>query len=628
MDQLFHNTRDALRNMWMPGYPTEELVDDISVSRPLQFYHECCLLKGKLLVAQHDQSNGAGDGTTWQRELDQIGKRFQDLLAVGRRFDVPMRKHELQAIQFAVAEYRSLATCRAWKFQRANTMHVEKPSDLNAEHRQPDESDFPSDGKPGTGSHFKGDVALQLVDTLVAGDVSPEEQRQTLRRIDCVLMPVMFITYALQYMDKSCLTGAALFGILTDLDLIKLGYQGDKIVVDSSRYSYCSLIFYWGYLVGLLPGVFVWGCVTTCTVAVKSYEGLLAQRFFLGVAEAGLAPAFSLITVMWYRRREQPLRYAIWYSASGMGVLIGALLLYAIGQIKGPLEPWRYQFTIIGCVTAVWGILLFFILPDSPVTARFLPQRLKVVAIERLRYEQIGIENKTIKREQIREAFTDPKTYFYMVMVFALSLTNGASTGFGSIIVQSFGYPPLKTVLLLGGAGATLFVSLLLCGTGAVYIPHSRSIFGMVSCLPVIAGSVMVWKSDWSTKMTPLWGFYLTSIFATTVVMVLTLMAANTAGHTKKAVTSGLVWASYCASNGIAPLTVRTQEKDDHYPTAWKIILSMTSLSFVLLAVFRWYLLHLNKKKDQVKLVNHEEAARTAFMDMTDRANENFRYEA
>lgn len=74
MDQLFHNTRDALRNMWMPGYPTEELVDDISVSRPLQFYHECCLLKGKLLVAQHDQSNGAGDGTTWQRELDQIGK--------------------------------------------------------------------------------------------------------------------------------------------------------------------------------------------------------------------------------------------------------------------------------------------------------------------------------------------------------------------------------------------------------------------------------------------------------------------------------------------------------------------------------------------------------------------------
>ena len=94
----------------------------------------------------------------------------------------------------------------------------------------------------------------------------------------------------------------------------------------------------------------------------------------------------------------------------------------------------------------------------------------------------------------------------------------------------------------------------------------------MFSCLPVIAGALMVWKSDWQeNKAIPLWGFYLTSVFSTTLVMVLTLMAANTAGHTKKAITSGLVWASYCASNGIAPLTVRTQEQKEHFPTAWKL---------------------------------------------------------
>ena len=185
--------------------------------------------------------------------------------------------------------------------------------------------------------------------------------------------------------------------------------------------------------------MFLWGGVTVCTVAVESYNGLLVQRFFLGVAEAGIAPAFSLITVMWYKRREQPLRYAIWYSATGMGVLIGTLLLYAIGQIHGRLSPWRYQFAIIGSVTSFWGVLLWFLLPDSPTTASFLSPRLRVVAIERMRFEQIGIENKTIKREQIREAFSDPKTFFYMLAVFAVNLTNGATTGFGSIIVQSFG---------------------------------------------------------------------------------------------------------------------------------------------------------------------------------------------
>ena len=62
--------------------------------------------------------------------------------------------------------------------------------------------------------HLSHDVATQLVDVVIAGDITPEEERNTLRRIDYVLMPVMFISFALQYMDKSCLTGAALFGIL------------------------------------------------------------------------------------------------------------------------------------------------------------------------------------------------------------------------------------------------------------------------------------------------------------------------------------------------------------------------------------------------------------------------------
>ncbi len=66
------------------------------------------------------------------------------------------------------------------------------------------------------------DVALQLVDTLQASDHTAQEDRSTLRRIDAVLIPVMFFSFALQYMDKACLTGAALFGILTDLNLFQM----------------------------------------------------------------------------------------------------------------------------------------------------------------------------------------------------------------------------------------------------------------------------------------------------------------------------------------------------------------------------------------------------------------------
>ena len=94
---------------------------------------------------------------------------------------------------------------------------------------------------------------------------------------------------------------------------------------------------------------------------------------------------------------------------------------------------------IVGSFSSVWGICLWFLLPDSPLTAFFLSRDMKVVAVERMRREQIGIENKRVKWEQVRETFKDPKTYFYVVMIFAINIANGAASGFGSIIVRSFG---------------------------------------------------------------------------------------------------------------------------------------------------------------------------------------------
>ncbi|KAG4432797.1 hypothetical protein IFR05_011733 [Cadophora sp. M221] len=499
------------------------------------------------------------------------------------------------------------------------------------------------------GNHVSsGDIAGQLVDTAIAADITPEQEKAVLRRVDMFLVPVMFLSFAFQYLDKACLTGAALFGILTDLDLLEIGFNGKTAVIKTQRYSYASLIFYWGYLLGLLPGVyfsqrfplgkyvsitmFVWGGVTVCTVAVKSYPGLLIQRFFLGFTEAGIAPAFSLITAMWYKRQEQPLRYAIWYSSVGIGTLIGTLILYGIGQINGPMPAWRYQFMIIGSITSVWGAALWFLLPDSPLTAYFLTKEQKIVAVERMRWEQIGLENKTVKMDQIKEALTDPKTWFYVSITFLCNFTNGAVTGFGSIIVKSFGFSTLRTVLLLGGAGVWAFVFLLCGGLISCYVRNTRTFIAMFCCLPVIAGSTMVWQSEsWTSKKSnrgvPLWGFYMMAVFSTTYVMILALMAANTAGHTKKAITAGLVWASYCISNGIAPVTVLTQEEKQHYPTAFIIILVFMSLTFLLLLTFMFYLRALNKKRDAKGVASRDAAAMTGFNDTTDLKNENFRFQ-
>lgn len=45
-----------------------------------------------------------------------------------------------------------------------------------------------------------------------------------------------------------------------------------------------------------------------CLAAPKTYGGFLVARFFLGVTEGAVSPAFITITSIWYKKSEHPLR--------------------------------------------------------------------------------------------------------------------------------------------------------------------------------------------------------------------------------------------------------------------------------------------------------------------------------
>jgi MFS family permease len=72
-------------------------------------------------------------------------------------------------------------------------------------------------------------------------------------------------------------------------------------------------IFYLGFVLGAYPAIVlaqrfpiervacaiivVWGSVLILTPACTNYQGLYAQRFFLGFCEAGISPMFMMIVV-------------------------------------------------------------------------------------------------------------------------------------------------------------------------------------------------------------------------------------------------------------------------------------------------------------------------------------------
>lgn len=67
----------------------------------------------------------------------------------------------------------------------------------------------------------KADIALDFLEK--KGDTSiiytEEQQKRVLRKIDMRLMPLMFTSYMIQYMDKSVLPQAAIYGLLENINL-------------------------------------------------------------------------------------------------------------------------------------------------------------------------------------------------------------------------------------------------------------------------------------------------------------------------------------------------------------------------------------------------------------------------
>lgn len=66
---------------------------------------------------------------------------------------------------------------------------------------------------------------------------------------------------------------------------------------------------------------------------VHNGGGLIAARFFLGVAEAGLFPGVNYYLSCWYKRSEFGIRAAIFFSAAAFAGSFGGLLAAAISNM-------------------------------------------------------------------------------------------------------------------------------------------------------------------------------------------------------------------------------------------------------------------------------------------------------
>ncbi|KAJ5573466.1 uncharacterized protein N7459_007893 [Penicillium hispanicum] len=500
-----------------------------------------------------------------------------------------------------------------------------------------------------------GDTAMALFDDPdeLHEEVDPVEARRILWKIDFMILPYLAVCYAFFYIDKvgllhmssshadrksltndaateqTTLSYAAIFGIRDDLKL------------HGTEYNWLSSIFYFGFLAWAFPtnflmqrlpigkylgvNIFMWGVFLMIQAACNSFETLAVLRALGGAAEACADPAFMLITSMWYTRREQPVRIGLWYTANGLGIALGGLLGYGIGHIRGALASWKYEFIVIGALCATWGIIMFIFLPDSPVTARGLSKRERRTAVDRIRENQTGVENKHLKPYQIVEAFKDYKLYMFFILGVVCNIPNGGISNFGTIIIKGFGFSTLVTTLMQIPYGVIISLSILACVYLNDRFENRRCLFVLIFLMPNLAGAFGLRFVPVHQRVGRLICYYLTGPYNAAFVLVLSMQVANTAGHTKKVVTNAVLFLGYCTGNIAGPFFYKTAQSPTYSLGIWSMIVSHL-IEAVLITILGLLLRWENKKRDRIQAqmeggLESRDLGATAFLDMTDREN-------
>lgn len=288
------------------------------------------------------------------------------------------------------------------------------------------------------------------------------------------------------------------------------------------------------------------------TAGCTNYQGIYAQRFFLGFIESGISPMFMLVVGGWYRKQEQALRMAAWYSCTGFASAVSPLINYGLGHITtGSLSPWQYMYLFAGALTLVWGIAIYFILPPDPIRAKGFTDRERYIAVARMRENNTGVRNTHFKWAQVIETATDIRFWMMFCFAFLAMIANGPFSSFVPIIINNFGFNQLNSLLLSVPAGLTSGLTELGFGYMALKIPNSRTyiMFGC-QCLTILA-AVLLWKLPHSMLGGQLYACYTLGLFGAAYAVGMGLQVANTAGYTKRSVTSSGLFMGYCF--GIEP---------------------------------------------------------------------------
>ena len=232
------------------------------------------------------------------------------------------------------------------------------------------------------------------------------------------IMPIVFITYSLAYLDRANYGFAAASGMAEDLH------------ITPGLSSLLGALFFLGYFFFQVPGaiyaqknsvkklIFVslilWGGLATLTGVVSNAYSLIAIRFMLGVVEAAVMPAMLVYLCHWFTRAERS-------RANTFLILGNPVTMLWMSVVSGYLVQhysWRWMFIVEGLPAVIWAFIWWRLADDRPGEAKWLSTQEKQDLQSALDAEQVGMT----PVKNYAAAFRSPKVILLAVQFFCWSI--------------------------------------------------------------------------------------------------------------------------------------------------------------------------------------------------------------
>jgi sugar phosphate permease len=180
------------------------------------------------------------------------------------------------------------------------------------------------------------------------------------------ILPAVFVTYSLAYLDRANYGFGAAAGLAATLNITK------------SRAALLGAIFFLGYFLFQVPGaayarkksarhlvffaLISWGILAALTGVIRNFWLLVVDRFFLGVAESFILPAMLILLMGWFTRAERSRANTFLILGNPVTVLwMSAVTGYLIAAIG-----WQMTFVVEGIPSVIWGFAWLLLIRDRP----------------------------------------------------------------------------------------------------------------------------------------------------------------------------------------------------------------------------------------------------------------------